>query len=255
MRVLLAMREDTRRSNFRLLLESERSDCSVSCSGDGRSALHEIQTFAPDVLVLDQVLPLLDGPALLSALCNACFPCPPKVILLASPGQEVSSLPGVDEWLPSSPDFSSLLQAICSAEDRLMGALAELQSSARNERIQAHFQELGMPGNLKGRAYLSFLLDLVVPSPNLLDALTKRLYPAAAAKFSTTPSAVERCIRHAIEATWSRGDMAALERLFGLSIDPDRGKPTNREFLAMSAHHLRQRALLSGPPSKEQCIF
>jgi two-component system response regulator (stage 0 sporulation protein A) len=63
---------------------------------------------------------------------------------------------------------------------------------------------------------------------------------------------VERCIRHAIESTWSRGDMAALERLFGLSIDPDRGKPTNREFLAMIAQHLRQsqRAQPSGLPPK-----
>ena len=248
MRVLLAMREGARRNNFRLLLESERSDCSVSCSDDGRSTLEEIRALAPDVLVLDQVLPLLDGPALLNALCDAFLPCPPKVILLASPGQEASSLPGVDERLPASPDFCTLLQAIRSAEDTLMGALAELKSPERNDRIQAHFQELGMPKNLKGRAYLAFLLDLAVPSPNLLDALTKRLYPAAAARFSTTPAAVERCIRHAIEATWSRGDMAALERLFGLSIDPDRGKPTNREFLAMSAQHLRQRALPSGLP-------
>ena len=250
MRVLLAMREGMRRNHFRLMLESERSDCSVSCSGDGRSALSEIRTFAPDVLVLDQVLPLLDGPAVLNALCDAFLPCPPKVILLTSPGQEPAFIPGVDERLPASSDFDALLQAIRHTEGMLKGALAELDSSARNDRIQEHFQELGMPKNLKGRAYLAFLLDLAVPSPSLLDALTLRLYPAAAARFSTTPAAVERCIRHAIEATWSRGDMAALERLFGLSIDPDRGKPTNREFLAMSAQHLRLAGALPLHPAK-----
>ena len=242
MRVMLAMREGARREEFRMLLESERSDCSVLCSGDGRSALMEMEALAPDVLVLDQVLPLLDGPALLNELKNAYFPCPPKVVLLTSPGKETSLLPGVDEYLAASCDFTLLLLAIHRAEDMLQGKLAGLASQARSTRIQNHFQELGMPGSLKGRKYLAFLLDLVGPSPSLLDLLTLRLYPAAAEMFTTTPAAVERCIRHAIEATWSRGDMTALERLFGLSIDPDRGKPTNREFLAMSAQHLRQKA-------------
>ena len=111
-----------------------------------------------------------------------------------------------------------------------------------------------MPEKLKGRSYLAFLLDLVIPSPALLDALTARLYPVAAARFATTASAVERCIRHAIEATWSRGDMAALERLFGLSIDPDRGKPTNREFLAMSAQHLRLAEAMNPHPAEGHAI-
>lgn len=239
MRVMLAMREGERREDFRMLLESERSDCSVSCSGDGRSTLMEIEALDPDVLVLDQVLPLLDGPAVLNELKKVYFPCPPKVILLTSPHQETSLIPGVDEWLPASCNFGLLLLTIRRAEDKLQGALAELAAPIRDKRIQGHFHDLGMPENLKGRKYLAYLLDLVVPSPSLLDVLTLKLYPAAAEKFSTTAAAVERCIRHAIEATWSRGDMAALERLFGLSIDPDRGKPTNREFLAMSAHHLR----------------
>jgi two-component system response regulator (stage 0 sporulation protein A) len=241
MRVMLAMREGERREDFRMLLESERSDCSVSCSGDGRSTLMEIEALDPDVLVLDQVLPLLDGPAVLNGLKDAYFPCPPKVVLLTSPGKESSLLQGVDECLPSSCDFDTLLLTIRRTEDMLQGKLAGLTSSVRNSRILDHFQELGMPGNLKGRKYLAYLLDLLIPSPCLLDMLTLRLYPAAAERFSTTPAAVERCIRHAIEATWSRGDMSALERLFGLSIDPDRGKPTNREFLAMSAQHLRQK--------------
>ncbi len=241
MRVMLAMRESERREDFRMLLESERSDCSVSGLGDGRSALMEMKAFDPDVLVLEQVLPLLDGPAVLNELRDACLPCPPKVVLLTSPGQETPPIPGVDEYMPAACDFGLLLLAIRRAEDLLQGALAGLASSERKSRIQEHFQELGMPENLKGQKYLAFLLNLVIPSPLLLDMLTIKLYPAAAEGFYTTPAAVERCARHAIEATWSRGDMTALERLFGLSIDPDRGKPTNREFLAMSAQHLRQK--------------
>ncbi len=250
MRVMLAMRESERREDLRMLLESERSDCSVSGVGDGRSALMEIEAFDPDVLVLDQVLPLLDGSAVLKELRDVCPPCPPKVVLLTSPGQEASPIPGVDEYLPSACDFDLLLLAMRRAEDLLQGALAGLASSIRSSRIQAHFHELGMPENLKGQKYLAYLLNLVIPSPGLLDMLTLKLYPAAAERFSTTPAAVERCIRHAIEATWSRGDMAALERLFGLSIDPDRGKPTNREFLAMSAQHLRIAGALPLHPAK-----
>ena len=246
MRVLLAMREGARREEFRLFLESERSDCAVSCSGDGRSALMEIEDTMPDVLVLDHVLPLKDGPAVLKALKEACLPCPPRVVYLSSPVPDTAAVDAIDECLSSACDFDSLQSAIRLIEDMPQGALASLCAPARHERIQALFQELQMPVHLKGRLYLACLLDLLIPSPRLLDALTLKLYPAAAAQFSTTPAAVERCIRHAIEATWSRGDMAALERLFGLSIDPDRGKPTNREFLAMAAQHLRQRTLSSG---------
>ena len=249
MLVVLALREGARRETFRLLLESERSDCSVKLCGDGRTALLDTQALAPQVLALDQVLPLLDGPAVLVALQEACLPCPPKVILLNAPGQEMICPvpPGVDEALSAHADFSEFLCALQRAEEKLQGALAILSAPRRRTLIEALFMELGMPKSLKGRAYLSFILDHTVPSPALLDALTTRLYPAVAERFSTSPAAVERCIRHAIESTWSRGDMAALEKLFGLSIDPDRGKPTNREFLAMVSQHLRQRAA----PQKE----
>lgn len=244
MLVVLALREGTRRETFRLLLESERSDCSALLCGDGHEALCAVRELTPQVLALDQVLPLLDGPAVLEALREACLPCPPKVILLAAPGQEAPppAMPGADECLGPHADFEEFLRALCRVEGKLQGALAALSGTRRMALIEGLFMELGMPKGLKGRAYLSFLLDLTVPSSALLDALTTRLYPAAAKKFSTSPAAVERCIRHAIESTWSRGDMASLEKLFGLSIDPDRGKPTNREFLAMAAQHLRQRA-------------
>lgn len=254
MRVLLAMRLGERREAFRLLLESERSDCSVFLADDGRSTLYKIAALDPDVLMLDQILPLLDGPEVLSSLRERGMPCPPKVVFLTAPGQS-GSFAGVDEALPAASDFTVLISVLRRVEEKLQGALALMEASARKDRIEALFRELGMPEGLKGRGYLTFLLDLVIPSPALIYTLTARLYPAAAVRFSTTPAAVERCARHAIEATWSRGDMAAIERHFGLSIDPDRGKPTTREFLAMSAQHLRQRALPSGLPPKGQSPF
>ena len=87
MRVLLAMREGEKRERFRLLLESERSDCCVSCAGDGRDALAQIQALTPDILFLDEILPLLDGQAVLEALKGAGLSCPPKVVFLTSPSR------------------------------------------------------------------------------------------------------------------------------------------------------------------------
>ncbi len=241
MRVLLAMRDGEKRERLKLLLESERSDCSVFLTGDGKAALAQILVLSPDVLYLDQILPVLDGQAVLQALKSAGLSCPPKVILLTvSACGELSSIDTLTDLnLPAASDITALQRAADLVQDVPQGALAALGRGLRLQLIQAHFDALGMPEKLKGRMYLSYLLDLAIPSPWLIDALTTKLYPWAARQYKTTPQALERCIRHAIEATWSRGDMTALERLFGLSIDPDRGKPTNREFLAMSAQHLR----------------
>ena len=254
MRVLLAMREGEKRERFKLLLESERSDCCVSCAGDGRHALGQIQAFVPDILFLDQILPLLDGQAVLEAMKDAGLPCPPKVVFLTVPsgGEPAARAVLTDMRLSSSSEFDLLLHAADAAGELLQGALASFGADTRSALIQNHFDALGMPAKLSGRAYLAYLLDLAIPSPELIDALTTKLYPAAARQYQTTSQAVERCIRHAIEASWSRGDMAALERLFGLSIDPDRGKPTNREFLAMSAQHLR--LLYADHPHSAQVI-
>ena len=241
MRVLLAMREGEKREQWRLRMESERSDLTVACVSDGRNALAKIRAFTPDILLLDQILPLLDGQAVLETLRNEEMVCPPKVIFLtvSSGLRPCALLPPADIYLPASADFDALFQSVSAVQAMLQGTLAYKDTLRRGALANEYFNALGMPAKLSGRAYLAFLLDLVIPSPPLLDALTNRLYPAAAVQFHTTSQAIERCIRHAIETTWSRGDMAALERLFGLSIDPDRGKPTNREFLAMSAQHLR----------------
>ncbi len=247
MRVLLAMRNGTRKDNLRMLIENERSDVTVSSSEDGLQTLHAIYTFTPDVLVLDQILPALDGSAVLESIKDTGLSCPPKVVLLSSSMPCSSNIltSFTDACAPAQADAQEVLRVVIQAGDMLQGVLAKLSVPQRRALIEAYLEELGMPRHLKGRIYLVYLLDLVIPYALLIDSLTTKLYPASAKAYGTTAAAVERCIRHAIEATWSKGDMLALERLFGLSIDPERGKPTNREFLAMSAQHIRQKTAVS----------
>lgn len=98
--------------------------------------------------------------------------------------------------------------------------------------ISEALYSLGMPANLLGYKYLRFAIQLAVRDPKMLHSITKRLYPSVAAEFDTTPSNVERSMRHAIEVVWDRGDVDILQNAFGYSVDPNRGRPTNSEFIS-----------------------
>lgn len=118
--------------------------------------------------------------------------------------------------------------------------LATPQTNTLHGRITQVLHALGMPAHLKGYSQARFALELVVNSPDVLHAVTKELYPKVAKAFNTTPSRVERAIRHAIEVTWDRGDIDTLQYYFGSTVSPTRGKPTNSEFLALIADRLRE---------------
>ena len=99
--------------------------------------------------------------------------------------------------------------------------------------------QIGVPAHIKGYLYLREAILMVIHDVDLLGAVTKELYPLIAEKYNTTPSRVERAIRHAIEVAWSRGNVDVVNSLFGYTIDVNRGKPTNSEFIAMIADKLR----------------
>jgi two-component system, response regulator, stage 0 sporulation protein A len=106
-------------------------------------------------------------------------------------------------------------------------------------RVAGMIRETGMPAHIRGYHFVREAILMVIDQEGLLSAVTKELYPAVAAKCSSTPSRVERAIRHAIEVAWSRGNQEYLESMFGYTISKDRGKPTNSEFIAMVADRLR----------------
>ena len=99
--------------------------------------------------------------------------------------------------------------------------------------------EIGVPAHIKGYQYLREAIMMSVEDPGMISSITKILYPTIAQRFQTTPSRVERAIRHAIEVAWSRGRMETLDALFGYTIDTGKGKPTNSEFIALIADRIR----------------
>lgn len=117
--------------------------------------------------------------------------------------------------------------------------LATTPTTALRGRITQVLHELGMPAHLKGYDQVRFALELVVHNPNMMHAVTKELYPAVAQAFNTTPSRVERAIRHAVEVAWDRGDIDTLQYYFGGTVSLAKGKPTNSEFIALIADRLR----------------
>lgn len=108
-----------------------------------------------------------------------------------------------------------------------------------NEEITDFLRGIGMPSHINGFHYVRYAIQLAVQDFSMQDAIVKKLYPAVAEKFNTTGSRVERAIRHAINLTWDRGNVDEYEELFGKSIDPYKGRPTNSEFIATIADHIR----------------
>lgn len=106
-------------------------------------------------------------------------------------------------------------------------------------RITDVLHELGMPGHIKGYSYARYAISLVVERPQLIDYITGELYPLVAEKFDTTPSRVERAIRHGIEVAWDRGDIETIQKWFGYTVSLTKGKPTNSEFIALLSDRLR----------------
>ena len=106
--------------------------------------------------------------------------------------------------------------------------------------------EIGVPAHIKGYQYLRAAIMMSVKDTEMLNSITKLLYPSIAKEYETTPSRVERAIRHAIEVAWSRGKMETLEELFGYTINTGKGKPTNSEFIALIADKIRLQYKMSG---------
>ena len=111
----------------------------------------------------------------------------------------------------------------------------EFKPSSMTKTISKLLHDLGMPSHIKGYQYIRDSIELMYNNPDTLGGITKEVYPYIADKYNTTPSRVERAIRHAIEVSWNRGDYDLMEEIFGHSVDFDRAKPTNSEFLATVA--------------------
>ena len=223
---------------FRLLLRRTLEDTGefqvVGDTGDGDEAWELIQKTKPDVVVMDMILPGLDGMSLLQRVPKE-IRC---IVLSAFCSQNmVQELTRMGAWyfIPKPAHMDSLLDRIRQAtHDSSVLSLPTLEAE-----VTAILQEVGVPAHIKGYQYVREAIIIVVQNMDAINAVTKVLYPEVAKRFNTTPSRVERAIRHAIEVAWDRGDLETLQGYFGYTVNSAKGKPTNSEFIAMIADRIR----------------
>jgi len=256
-------------------IERQEDMSLVGVAYHGNEALELISREEPHVVLLDIIMPHLDGLGVLEKLQNA--PLRPKIIILTAFGQESMTQRAVNlgaNYYILKPfdldilgkrirqlqdDFSNTLNIASSSNtfpnrnivsnsnssistnsnSQILNGILPPTSKNLEVEVTRMIHQMGVPAHVKGYQYLRDAIVNVVSDVSLLGAVTKELYPMIATKYQTTPSRVERAIRHAIELAWDRGNVEFMNRFFGYTINVDRGKPTNSEFVAMVADKLR----------------
>ena len=236
--VLLADANEEFRAMTREIIEKDDGFTVVGSCGDGAEALRLAREIRPDLILMEVVLPGLDGFGMLRQIKEENLPS--KVIMISAfysdtVLSEAAAL-GVSYFLPKPCERSALL-------DRMHGVFSqsvvqESRPAALKNLVTSVIHEIGVPAHIKGYQYLREAIMIAVDDMEVINAVTKILYPAVAKRFSTTPSRVERAIRHAIEVAWDRGDLETLQKYFGYTVSNAKGKPTNSEFIAMIADRL-----------------
>ncbi|MGI6705490.1 MAG: sporulation transcription factor Spo0A [Clostridia bacterium] len=224
----------------------------IGVANDGLEAVDMILEKKPDVVVLDIIMPHLDGLGVLEKLHSSDVEKLPKIIVLSAVGQDKITQKaitlGADYYIVKPFDLEifvkrirELTQSPLDEIERFSVSISRLASagSSLESEISNIIHEIGVPAHIKGYHYLREAILMVVNNMDLLSGITKELYPGIAVKFNTTPSRVERAIRHAIEVAWSRGRLDTINKLFGYTVHDAKGKPTNGEFIAMVADKLR----------------
>jgi len=242
-------------------LENQEDFEVVSSTFNGKETLEAIKEKNPDVLLLDIIMPHLDGIGVLEQIGNLELDTYPHVIMLTAFGHENITQKAVElgasYYILKPFSMEVLAERIRQTSNTTPSPppnkinynskiVSELPYSHKNnqslpleEEVTHTLHEIGIPAHIKGYLYLRESIIMVVEEIELLGSITKVLYPRIAEKYDTTPSRVERAIRHAIEVAWSRNNADIIKKLFGYTIKAEKGKPTNSEFIAMLADHIR----------------
>ncbi|MBQ7900701.1 MAG: sporulation transcription factor Spo0A [Clostridia bacterium] len=219
----------------------------VGTACDGKKAYELVLDTKPDILLINIVLPFLDGLAVMSKIAsNTAIVQKPKSIVFSPSGHEslINSAMnhGAMYYLIKPFEFSVLRDRIvdlCAEKVNGNAKSGDNRSKDVETNITMHIQQLGVPAHIKGYQYIRDAITMVIDDMEAINSITKVLYPTVARHYNTTPSRVERAIRHAIEVAWDRGNPDVLNDLFGYTITSSKGKPTNSEFIAMIADKIR----------------
>lgn len=215
----------------------------VKSAYDGEEGLKIIKEnkLKYDLIILDLIMPKKDGMGVLKALKEENIE---KNIIVATSYNAPDTIRKVSEY---GVNYYILKPFdLIDLEDKILDTFKEVGKKSMNiyhnnlqKSISKMLHELGMPSHIKGYQYIREAISLVYNDPEMIGGITKELYPTLAEKFDTTVSRVERAIRHAIEVSWNRGDWDLMEEVFGHSVDIDKAKPTNSEFIVTVADKLR----------------
>ena len=229
--------------NAYLKESGEREIEIVGFSLNGKDGLEKINLLSPDAVILDIVMPVLDGIGVLKALSRA-EKKPAIVVHSALSGTYVSnmvSLYSADYYITKPASYETLFERIkmLLCPDNAKKTEGEESGKALELKVTGVIHNVGIPANIKGYTYLRDAIMMTVKDSELMHAVTKQLYPEVAKRHKTTSSRVERAIRHAIEVACTRGNEEFFYKLFGYTVSTLKGKPTNSEFIALIADKLR----------------
>lgn len=243
-------------------LEKDEEIEVIGMAKDGDEAVELIKSLKPNVVLLDVIMPHLDGLGVLEKLNSMNLEKRPICIMLSAVGQDKITQRaitlGAQYYVVKPFDIGVLIHRIKElknyqpTQSRGNFIVRETktqyidipQSEKKNQDslealVTNVIHAIGVPAHIKGYQYLREAIMMVVNDIDIINQITKQLYPEIATKYHTTPSRVERAIRHAIEVAWGRGEQAAVENIFGYTVSASKGKPTNSEFIAMIADKLR----------------
>ena len=250
-RILIADTNEDFRTLLSELLVAEGDMEVIGGVDNGIDALALSSELKPDILILDMILAKLDGIEVLRRLPEAC-PTARAVVnsgFITEATVAECAAAGACYFIPKPCDVSMIsgrIRDVARSEKKPAVSIGSAASPARVEpsleaTVTDIIHEIGVPAHIKGYQYLREAIILTINDMDIINAVTKVLYPTVAKKFDTTPSRVERAIRHAIEVAWDRGDIETLQKFFGYTVSNIKGKPTNSEFIAMIADCLSLR--------------
>ncbi len=227
----------------------------IATASDGEEACQMIKDKQPDVVLLDIIMPKLDGLGVLDRVHNDTqIRKHPSFIMVSAIGSEEVTeeafARGASYYIMKPFDSDIIIDRIKSlhssnanmSRSKLVNPYEKVQQvpeKSLEEIITEIIHDVGVPAHIKGYQYLREAILMSVQDMDMLNSVTKILYPEVAKKFQTTPSRVERAIRHAIEVAWSRGKVETIEEMFGYTVSQGKGKPTNSEFIALITDKIR----------------
>lgn len=242
-------------------LEQEEEMEIIGIARDGNEAYNMVLELQPDIILLDMIMPHLDGLGVLEKIVDTDMEKRPLSIILSAVGQDKITQKaialGAQYYIVKPFDINVLVKRMKELKNyqpaqfknfitrEIKNQYIDIAPERKKDQeslealVTNIIHEVGVPAHIKGYQYLREAIMMVIRDTDVINQITKQLYPEIAGKYHTTPSRVERAIRHAIEVAWGRGQQEAVESIFGYTVSAAKGKPTNSEFIAMIADKLR----------------